>query len=217
MPQEFGSRSLPAAADRRKQLPPVRFAPQRRTVGKPALGYNLLELILVMVIIGLVAAAGLKYYIDLQEEALRTGLESQARNFAGFVQVARADLLMQKRPDLIPTEPGRKLSVDLDGTRIYVNEFGWPANSSTELDSSSESQTAAECYELWFGMMSNPLPVSVEGLTSVGGNKGQQRYHISAYNAVCRYELVREPGVSYYFDYNLRSGKVLINIQKLDK
>jgi hypothetical protein len=143
-------------------------------------------------------------------------LETQARNFAGVIQGARADWLLEKHPETISTEPGSKHSVNLDGTRIYVNEMGWPANSSAELDSSSDSQTAAECYELWFGMMSNPQPVSVEGLTSIGGSKGQQRYHISVIDTVCRYELVSEPGVNYYFDYAPRTGKILINITKLD-
>lgn len=223
--QERGSRGLlvillrktlgkPALGSRdllRKPLPPVPFA-----FGKPALGYSLFELILVIVIIGLIAAAGLKYYIDLREEALRTGMETQARNFAGIIQGARADWLLKQHPANVPTEPGSKLAVDLDGTRIFVNEKGWPANSSAELDSSSDSQTAAECYELWFGMMNNPLPATVQGLTSIGGSKGQQRYHISVNNAICRYELVSKQEVSYYFDYNTRTGKVLINIPSID-
>lgn len=127
-------------------LPPIPFA-----VGKPVSGYSLFELIHVVVVIGLLAAAGLKYYIDLREEALRAGLEIQARNFAAVIQGARADWLLQHHPVNISTAPGSKLYLDLDGNRIYVNEMGWPANSSAELDSSSESQTAAECYELWFG------------------------------------------------------------------
>jgi type II secretory pathway pseudopilin PulG len=143
---QLGSRRLPAAADGHNMLPPIPFA-----VGKPVSGYSLFELIHVVVVIGLLAAAGLKYYIDLREEALRAGLEIQARNFAAVIQGARADWLLQHHPVNISTAPGSKLYLDLDGNRIYVNEMGWPANSSAELDSSSESQTAAECYELWFG------------------------------------------------------------------
>lgn len=216
-----GSRSL-----LRKPLPPVVFVSKNlrfargggasQNADKPQLGFSLLELILVIVLIGLLAAAGLKYYIDLREAAIRTGLQTQARNFAGIIQGARADWLSERRPDSIPTEPGSKLAVDLDGTRIYVNEMGWPANSSAELDSSSGSQTAAECYELWFGLMNNPLPATVEGLPSIGGVKGQQRYHISVNNAVCRYELVLKSGIGYYFDYSPKTGKVLINIPKAD-
>lgn len=173
--------------------------------------YSLFELILVIVIIGILAAAGLAYYIQVREEAVRTEVQTQARNFAGAIQGARAAWLIGEHPDIIPTEPGSKLTVNLDGTLIYVNEMGWPANSSAELDSSSDSQTAAECYELWVGLMQNPQPATAEGLTGSHGSKGQQRYHIAVIDGACRYEFIGGAEI-YYFDYDLKTGTVLTSI-----
>ena len=175
-------------------------------------GYSLFELIVVIVIIALIAAAGLKYYMDIRDEAVRTGLVTQARNFAAVIQGARAQWLSGDHPDIAPTQPGMKLAVNLDGNRVFVNERGWPANTSIELDSSSNSQTAAECYELWFALMNNPQAATVQGAPGVGGKKGQQRYHISAIEGVCRFEIVSRPYAGSYFDYHLKTGKVLTNV-----
>ena len=180
-------------------------------------GYSHFELIFVIVIISLVAAAGLKYYVDVREEALKVGLETQARAFTVAIQAVRAQWILGKHTGVMPTAPHRKLAIDMDGIRIYVNEAGWPANTSTELDSASESQTPAECYELWFDLMTNPLPATVEGVNSFGGDKGEQRYHVSTTNGACRYELVNKMSPDNYFEYNLKTGKVLTNsIQMTD-
>ncbi len=202
-PQSGSHRSL------HERLPPAAFAS-----GKPQSGYSLFELIIVVVVIGLLAAAGITYYLELQEEALHAQLKTQARNFAGAIQVVRSGLMLQQHPEKIPTEPGNKLGVDMDGTLIYVNELGWPANSSPELDSSSDTQTAAECYQLWYDMMNNPLPATVQGSDNYGGS--QANYHISVKETSCRFELVLQSELSYYFDYNLKTGKILVNLPRAD-
>ena len=167
-------------------------------------------------VIALLASAGLKYYMDIRDAAVRTGLVTQARNFAGVIQGARAQWLAGAHPELAPTKPGIKLTVNLDGTEIFVNERGWPANSSVELDSSSDSQTAAECYELWFALMNNPQPATVQGVLSIGGKKGRQPYHISSFEGVCRFEIVATPYAGSYFDYYLKTGKVLTTILEIE-
>lgn len=182
----------------------------------PQVGFTLVELILVIVVIGVLAAASLKYYVDLHEQAVKTGHLTQARYFTAAVQIARAEWLLGRPPEEIPTAAGKKMAVDLGGTNLYVNEMGWPANSSVELDSSSESQTAAECYELWFALMANPMPATIEGLQSLTGAKGEHQYHISMAHSACRYELVSRLGDDYFFDYDLKTGKVLISALTLD-
>ena len=177
-------------------------------------GFTAFELTLVIVILGLLSAAALQYYLELREEALRTGLQVQAHNFATAVYGARAAWLVKRHSGAIPLiEPGKSY-VDLESTRIYLNEMGWPANTSIELDSSANSQTPAECYELWHYLMANPQPATVDGLISIGGHQGDQRYHVSAGSNFCHYELVQKSSNRYYFDYDLNTGKVLINYSR---
>lgn len=173
-------------------------------------GYSLFEIVLVVVIISILAAAGLKYYTDINDAARKTGFESQARSFAAAIHAGRADWMLQQYSGRIPTQPGTKLSVNLDGERIFVNEKGWPANTSPELDSSIETQTAAECYELWFGLMSHPIPASVEGIEPPTSNSA--RYHVSRHGNACRYQLRSALDEVYFFDYDLETGKVATNI-----
>jgi prepilin-type N-terminal cleavage/methylation domain-containing protein len=173
-------------------------------------GFSLFEIVLVVVIISILAAAGLKHYIDISDAARKTGFQSQARSFAAAIQSARAAWMLKKHNGRVPTQPGIKLSVDLDGERIFVNENGWPANTSPELDSSIETQTAAECYELWFGLMSHPIPATVEGIDSPQSDN--IRYHVSRSVNACRYELQTTLDDVYLFDYDLETGKVVTNI-----
>ncbi len=174
------------------------------------------ELVMVIVIISIVAAASLKYYIDVREEALLTSFETQSSRFAAVVYTARAEWFLQGHSAEVPTQPGDKMSVNLDGEIVFVNEYGWPANTSPELDSSLDTQTAAECYELWIGLMSKPVPATVEGLTGSSGNKGDQQYHISRENDVCRFTLTAQLEDDYFFEYNLKTGKVLTNQLKIE-
>ena len=173
-------------------------------------GYSLFEIVLVVIIISILAAAALKHYTDINDEARKTGFESQARSFAAAIQSARADWILQKHGGSIPTQPGTKLSVNLDGETIFVNENGWPANTSPELDSSVETQTAAECYELWFGLMSHPIAATVEGIESL--HRDSARYHVSRSGKACRYELTSQLDDVYLFDYDLETGKVVTKI-----
>jgi prepilin-type N-terminal cleavage/methylation domain-containing protein len=173
-------------------------------------GFSLFEIVLVVVIISILAAVGLKHYTDISDAARKTGFLSQARIFAAAIQSARAVWMLKKHNGRVPTQPGIKLSVDLDGERIFVNENGWPANTSPELDSSIETQTAAECYELWFGLMSHPIPATVEGIDSPQSDN--IRYHVSRSVNACRYELQTTLDDVYLFDYDLETGKVVTNI-----
>ncbi|MEX1032456.1 MAG: type II secretion system protein [Cellvibrionaceae bacterium] len=183
-------------------------------------GFTYLELVAVVVIIGILAASGLVYYERALDDARRVGVELLASRFAAATALMRAQWIV---------EGGRQgnggKSVEVDNLTIFLNEFGWPANTDGGSPRSTD-QTAEECYQVWQMVLQNPALATVEGRVeaTVDGAarnnpeaKGRQRYHVSQIdNQACRYELLTNSDGMHFFDYNLRTGRVLVTVPPLD-
>jgi prepilin-type N-terminal cleavage/methylation domain-containing protein len=169
-----------------------------------AKGYSLLEFVVVVVLIGLVAAKGLKYYGQAIDDSRRVGIEALARNFTAAAAGIHAQWLIAGKKS-----GGR--TIDMDNVLIYINKNGWPAG--TKKTDKASANPALNCYQLWQALLQNPTPATVEGIEK----RGRRPYHISSMeNGRCRYELVAASGVTHYFDYALESGQVFINVPSLE-
>ncbi len=184
-------------------------------------GFTLIELIMVVTVIGVLSAAGAVYYGKTMDEARRTGVEVMANRFTASIALVRGQWIVESTMQLEGRVP-KTFRVDVDDTAIFLNEFGWPANTDGH-SAHSKDQTSEECYQLWFALMQNPGSVTVEGRALDASQdpnnpeaKGNQRYHISAHNgSVCRFELFTRPEGTHYFEYNLRNGQVLVTVPPL--
>ncbi|GAB1266082.1 MSHA fimbrial major subunit MshB [Aurantivibrio infirmus] len=177
-------------------------------------GFSLLELTVVIVIIGFLATASLQYYEKILDDARRTGLEVMASQFTASIALIRGRWIVESSIQVEGKVPAT-WHVDVDNVAIFLNEYGWPAN--TEGNSPlSSNQSAEECRQLWMALFQNPMPVSVakENSNTKSDNqstKGEQRYHVSQVNHhVCRYELVGADNGEHFFDYDLKSGTVMV-------
>ena len=184
-------------------------------------GFTLVELVLVITIIGVLAATGAVYYGEVLEEARRTGVEVLANRFTAAVALIRGQWIVESTMQ-INGKVSKTFRVDVDNIPIFLNEFGWPANTDG-LSAGSRDETAEECYQLWRAIMQNPGRATVEGRVlnpaQDPGNpesKGKQRYHISQIGgSKCRYELITRPEGTHFFEYDLTNGRVLVTVPPL--
>lgn len=184
-------------------------------------GFTLVELVLVITIIGVLSAAGAVYYGKTLEDARRTGVEVMANKFTASIALIRGQWIVESTMQQ-QGKVQKTFRVNVDNIPVFLNEFGWPANTDGK-QAQSTNQTAEECRQLWDAVMQNPLPITVEGRVPNPNadpnnpeSKGSQRYHASQVaGGKCRYELITRPEGTHYFEYDLTNGRVLITVPPL--
>ncbi len=193
-------------------------------------GFSLLELTCVVVVIGILAAMGIKYYIDALDKARATGLEMLAWRFAQSTSVLHAwsSIPAGISPESHGVDARGIHWVKLDGTVIYLNENRWPATTDAARSPEIGQQTADDCQSLLDAMFKQPvIPVPTVGMQQKQeeilqeGQHGSSQKKAKQYDVfvidgnACRYQLTQNKDEPWYFDYSLVTGEVRISVPKL--
>lgn len=188
-------------------------------------GFTLIELVIVIVLLGLLAATALPRLLSATDNAEVAALEAVAGGISTAVSIAHGQWAADGNQSGAATTASDKVAINLDGKVFYMNEYGWPANVSASGDAAANSQTADECKQVFDNILQSSPTSTIESseranvryFVSVESNAGGSAGNIGD---VCRYELILNDSSTinptHYFDFDLVDGQVTVVYPELN-
>ncbi len=157
-------------------------------------GFSLFELVIVICLIALLFAFAAKHYRQPITESQKKVVGFQANTFVRSVETLRA-LGVAEKTHILNTS---------DGVYIYLNRHGWPFAAGISNKIPRHLSKDELCASLWDGIFQ-----SVESRSETSNTLAQESFEVTSVNKhICRYKLSRKQEGSFFFDYDVRTGRV---------
>lgn len=184
-------------------LRPISRAKPRAKSRPPQLGFTLLEMVIVIIILGILAASALPRLLNVSDGADKALISGTQGAFKEAVNIARSKWIAIGAPTDMPSRNDVQLSGSDPKDTIDFNRSGWPAQHWLSSDSKLTTDNVDDCLSVW------------EVLLNTGGDDiadKEKNDTIKTFQAsypaegICLFALTSNPAL--FFQYNSNTGAV---------
>lgn len=156
-------------------------------------GFTLIELIIVIALLALVAAAILPRFARLDAAAHKSTVAATAGSFRAAVVLVRATYIVKGRTGAVDNLAG------FGNNTVDVNTAGYP----TDTANSNTITGTTTCINVWNGIMDNPPSVTTGTSTTFD-------YRVTRAGQTCTYTYRRSTSPTRSITYNAATGAVTL-------